>query len=208
MTSLRPIRWLAWGAVAIVGGLFIGLSGLLPGQQHSGQPPILTTDDLAAIGGPFELTTHHGETFDHTRLAGQPYLIFFGFTHCPDVCPTTLLELTDLMKQLGPDADRLKVLFVTIDPARDRQELLAEYMTSFDERIIALHGSQQDIDAIVKAYSAFVRKVPLEGGQYTMDHSTGVYLMNENGRFSGMLDMHEPQTSKLEKVRRLVRSSR
>lgn len=116
---------------AVVAGIWVGFSGILPGTGRVLEPVFTGT---AAIGGPCKLTSHRGETFDNARLAGKPYLVFFGFTHCPDICPTTLFELTDLMSQLGPAADRLTPLFITVEPERDTQDLLASYMTAFDNR--------------------------------------------------------------------------
>lgn len=202
MNGLKLFRWMAWGAVAVAGGLFIGLSGLMPGQQQ--RQPLISSTGIAAVGGPFRLTSHKGEPFDNARLAGKPYLVFFGFTHCPDICPTTLFDLTELMKELGPAADRFNVVFITVDPERDTQDLLARYLTAFDERIVALRGSQDETDAVVKAFAGFARRVPLDGGQYTMDHTAGVYLMDAKGKFSGMLDMHEPRETRLQKLRRLA----
>lgn len=92
MNGLELVRWMAWGAAALVGGLFVGLVGLMPDQQQS--QPVVSSSGIAAVGGPFRLTSHKGESFDNTRLAGKPYLAFFGFIHCPDVCPTTLFEIT------------------------------------------------------------------------------------------------------------------
>lgn len=201
MNGLKVVRCVTWGAVAVVGGLFIGLSGLIPEQQRR---PIVSSSGIAAVGGPFRLTSHKGESFDNARLARKPYLAFFGFTHCPDICPTTPFEITDLMKELGAVADRFNVIFITVDPERDTQELLARYLTAFDERSIALRGSQDETEGVVKAFAAFARKVPLEGGQYTMDHTAGVYLMDADGKFAGMLDMHEPRETRLQKLRRLA----
>jgi len=202
MSRLRAVRIATWGAVAVVLGLLVGFGGLLPGQRAGERPRPAV--DVAAIGGPFRLTSHTGETVDNARLAGKPYLAFFGFTHCPDVCPTTLFELTDLMKELGPAADRFNAIFVTVDPERDTQDLLARYMTSFDERILALRGTREETDAVVKAFAAFARKVPMEGGEYTMDHTAGVYVMDGEGRFAGMLDMHESRDVRLQKLRRIA----
>ncbi|MGO3931363.1 MULTISPECIES: SCO family protein [Nitrobacteraceae] len=201
MSALKILRIAAWVAVAIAAGIWIGFSGILPGTGRVQQP---VATGVAAIGGPFELTSHKGETYNNARLAGKPYLVFFGFTHCPDICPTTLFELTDLMSKLGPAADRLTPLFITVDPERDTQELLASYMTSFDARIVALRGSQAQTDAAVKAFAAYYRKVPIEGGSYTMDHTAGVILMNAEGQLAGTLDMHEPRETVLTKLRRLV----
>ena len=129
MSGVKLFRLVAWVAVAAVGGLFIGLSVSKPWQQQT--VTVASSTGTAAIGGPFQLTSHRGETIDNAALAGKPYLAFFGFTHCPDVCPTTLYELSDLMNELGPVADQFNVLFFTVDPERDTQELLAQYMTAF-----------------------------------------------------------------------------
>ena len=157
-----------------------------------------------AIGKPFELTSHSGAVVNNAMLAGKPYLAFFGFTHCPDICPTTLFELTYLMKELGPTADRFNVAFISVDPDRDTQELLKLYMTSFDRRILALRGTPEQTETAVKAFAAYAKKVPTDGGDYTMDHTAGVYLMNADGSFKGTLDMHEPREIRLQKIRNLV----
>src|SRR3546814_5497793 len=130
---------------------------------------VCSSNLFAAIGGPFELTTHRDGALTNEDLKGKPYLVFFGFTHCPDICPTTLFELTSLMQDLGPDAEKITPLFITIDPERDTQELLASYMTSFDSRILALRGTTEQTDQAVKAFAAYFKKVPLESGNYTMD---------------------------------------
>ncbi len=200
MKTLKIIRVIAWGAVAVVGGLFIGLTLFL--DQPASRSAVVF--DRSAIGGPFRLTAHTGEVVDNMTFAGKPYVVFFGFTHCPDVCPTTLFELSQLMKELGPTANRFRALFITVDPDRDTQELLGEYMTSFDERILALRGSEAETEAVLKSFAAYARKAPTAGGGYTMDHTAGVYLMDGTGNFAGMLDLHEPQESKLAKLRRLA----
>jgi len=202
MNGPKLFRVVVWVAVAVFGVLLIGLTVFKPWQQQT--KATITSTGIAAIGGPFELTSHRGETVDNARLAGKPYLAFFGFTHCPDVCPTTLFELTDFMRELGPAADRFNVLFFTVDPERDTQDLLAQYMTAFDERILALRGSREQTDAVVKAFAAYARKVPVEGGQYTMDHTAVVYLMDAEGRLIGTLDMHEPRETRMQKLRRLA----
>jgi protein SCO1/2 len=157
-----------------------------------------------AIGKPFKLVSHNGQNVDDASLKGKPYLAFFGFTHCPDICPTTLFELTDLMSELGPAADRFNVAFIRVDPERDSQELLRTYMTSFGSRIMALRGTPEQTQTAVKAFAAYARKVPTDGGSYTMDHTAGVYLMDANGDFRGTLDMHEPREVRLRKIRNLV----
>lgn len=165
-------------------------------------PQIAST--LADIGGPFRLTTHKGKPFGDADLRGRPYLLFFGFTHCPDVCPTTLSELTQRYETLGKDADRLTTLLVTVDPERDTEQILAQYMEAFDPRFIALRGSVADTAAITKAYKAFTQKVPTSADDYTMEHSTIVYMMDRSGAFVGSLDFHESEEVQLAKIRRLI----
>lgn len=200
MSGLRAFRIGAWMALALLGGFLIGFGGYLPGTGL----PKQVEEGTARVGGPFQLTSPEGDTIDNAKLAGKPYLVFFGFTHCPDICPTTLYELTDLMAELGPAADRITPLFITVDPERDTQEVLSEYMTAFDERILALRGDPAATEEAVKAFAAYSRKVPTDDGGYTMDHTAGVILMDGEGRFSGMLDLHEPRENVLAKLRRLA----
>lgn len=204
MNALKIIRFAAWFGVAVAGGILIGLTLF---SEPRSQPATTTVFDRTAIGGAFRLTSHKGETVTDRTLAGKPYVLFFGFTHCPDICPTTLFELSQLMKDLGPAADRFRVLFITVDPERDAQEFLKDYMSSFDDRIIALRGSPDETEKVLKAFAAYARKSPTAGDSYTMDHTAGVYLMDANGQFAGMLDLHEPQENKLEKLKRLARQA-
>jgi protein SCO1 len=196
---VKLFRISVWAAIAVLAG-FLVVSTQLSDQRQPAEAAI----GAPRVGGPFSLVSHKGERIDNRSLAGRPYIVFFGFTHCPEICPTTLFELTDLMAELGPDADKFEVLFITVDPERDTQEMLASYMTSFDSRITALRGSAEETEAALKAFSAYAAKVPLEGSQYTMDHTAGVFLIRGGGSFGGILDMHEPRETRLEKLRRLV----
>ena len=202
MNGLRIFRIITWCLVALVGGWLLVFGSLIPSDH--GRPAAVADTSTPAIGKPFELTSHRGEIIDNAYLRGKPYLAFFGFTHCPDVCPTTLFELTDLMKELGATADDFNVIFITVDPDRDDQELLNGYMTPFDQRILALRGTEEQTQTAVKAFAAYARKAQTEGGNYTMDHTAGVYLMNADGGFRGTLDMHEPREVRLRKIRNLV----
>jgi protein SCO1 len=138
---------------------------------------------VAAIGGPFRLTNQDGQAVTDQDFRGRPFLAFFGFTHCPDVCPTTLFEVSEIFRNLGSDADRVRAIFFTVDPERDTPAALKEYLASFDPRLSGLTGSLDDIAAVAKSYRAIYRKVPLEQGGYTMDHTAIVYLMDKQGRF-------------------------
>jgi len=153
----------------------------------------------SSIGGAFRLTAHDGRTVSEKYLTCPPCVAFFGFTHCPDVCPTALFEMTQVYAALGADADKLKTYFVTIDPERDDQALLSLYLSSFDPHIVGLTGSGADVQTMVKAYRVYARKIEDKNGGYTMDHTALVYLMDKQGRFvsSLNLDRAPEETAKL-----------
>jgi protein SCO1/2 len=164
---------------AFVAGLVLCFGVILLVAGRGGSPIAQTT---AAIGGPFQLVDQDGRPVSDQDLKGHPFLVFFGFTHCPDVCPTTLFEVSEVLRALGPDADKVNALFVTVDPERDTPDKLKDYLASFDPHLRALTGQPPAIDAIAKAYRVYVKKVPQENG-YTMDHTAIVYLMDKDGRF-------------------------
>jgi len=137
----------------------------------------------SAIGGPFKLVDQNGQTVTEDILKGKPSLIFFGFTHCPDVCPTALFDMSELYKALGRDGDKVSAYFITVDPERDTPDVLKEYLSSFDPRLRGLTGDPAAVAAVEKAYRVYSKKVPLDGGGYTMDHTALVYLMDKNGHF-------------------------
>jgi protein SCO1/2 len=137
----------------------------------------------STVGGPFRLTDHNGYPISNGDLKGRPFLVFFGFTHCPDVCPTTLFEVSEILRALGPDADRVGALFVSVDPERDTPAKLKDYLSSFDPRLVGVTGDEASMKAMERAYRVYVKKVPLDRGGYTMDHTALVYLMDKDGRF-------------------------
>jgi protein SCO1/2 len=137
----------------------------------------------SAVGGPFHLTDQTGRAVTEADFKGEAFLVFFGFTHCPDICPTTLFEISEVLKRLGPDAEKTAALFITVDPERDTPEKLKDYLSNFHPRIFGLTGTPAEIEAVTRAYRVYAKKVPLEGGGYTMDHSAVVYLMDKQGRF-------------------------
>jgi protein SCO1 len=143
----------------------------------------------AAIGGPFRLIDQNGEPFSDTDLRGKSFLVFFGFTHCPDVCPTTLFAISEIMRKLGPQADRTAALFISVDPERDTPEAMRDYLASFDPHVHGLTGDAAALAAVAKAYRVYYKKVPLDGGDYTMDHTAIVYLMDKDGRFVSPFNM-------------------
>ena len=136
----------------------------------------------SAIGGPFQLVDQNSKPITDQDLKGHPFLVFFGFTHCPDVCPTTLFDVSEVFRALGPQAN-VRALFVTVDPERDTPAVLKDYLSSFDPRLVGATGDAPAIAAMEKAYRVYAKKVPLEDGNYTMDHTAIVYLMDKTGRF-------------------------
>lgn len=133
------------------------------------------------IGGPFKLVAGDGRTITDADMKGEPFLVFFGYTHCPDVCPATLAEISDVLSKMP--GKPIKALFITIDPERDSAAVMKDYVSNFDPRIIGLTGDRAAIDQVEKAYRVYARKAPQAGGDYTMDHSAIVYLMDSQGRF-------------------------
>ncbi|BEV17496.1 SCO family protein [Herbaspirillum sp. DW155] len=130
----------------------------------------------------FALTDHNGKPRTLADFKGKVVVMFFGYTQCPDVCPTTMAEMSNVMKELGPDADRVQVLFVTVDPERDTQEVLAQYVPAFDKRFLGLRGDLQQTEKVAKEFKVFYQKVPgKQPGSYTMDHTAGSYVFDPQG---------------------------
>jgi protein SCO1/2 len=159
---------------------------------------------VAAIGGPLSLEDQNGKSFTDAQMKGHPFLVFFGFTHCPDICPTTLFDMSQMMKALGPDADRVGVLFITVDPDRDTPKVLKDYLSNFDPHLRGLTGDQAQIDTAIKEYRVYAKKVPLENGDYTMDHTAIVYLMDKDGRFVAPFNMSRTPEAEAADLRRYM----
>ncbi len=162
--------------------------------------PVATA--VSAVGGPFRLVDQSGKTVTDEDLRGRPFLVFFGFTHCPDICPTTLFEVSEVLRQLGPDADGARALFVTVDPERDTPEKLKDYLSSFDPHLIGLTGAPDAVERVLKAYRVYSKKVPTEGGGYTMDHTALVYLMDKQGRFVAPFNLKQGPAEAAANLRR------
>jgi len=185
--------FLAGLGVLLATALFI----LQPQQQQSAA--------RVPIGGPFRLTSHEGKPFTDADLKGKPFAVFFGFTHCPEVCPTTLYDLSQDLEALGADADKLRIAFITVDPEQDTVELMKTYLSSFDPRIVGLTGTPEEIAAVAKAYKIYYRKVPTDSG-YTMDHSATIFLMDSKGDFYGTSNFQEAQEIRRGKLRQLIKN--
>ncbi len=177
--TLRTARILV-AAGAFVAGLVLCIAVVMLLTGRGGAPSL---PQVASIGGPFSLTDQNGRTVTDQDFKGRPFLVFFGFTHCPDICPTTMFEISEIIRKLGPDGDRVRALFITVDPERDTPAALKDYVSSFDPRIVAVTGDEAAIAAVAKAYRAYFKRTPLAEGGYTMDHTAIVYLMGKDGRF-------------------------
>lgn len=143
--------------------------------------------EAVSFGGPFSLFDANGAKVTDKDLAGKPFALFFGYSHCPDVCPTTLQDMGAWLAGLGPDATRLRMVFITVDPARDTPAALKEYMSSFDPRILALTGNEKEVGDAMHAYRVYAKKVPNGSGDYSMDHTAATYLMDASGKLQGVL---------------------
>ena len=177
--TARSVRILVIGA-AFLAGLFLCFGAVLVVSSRMSTP---VAQQIAAVGGPFKLIDQNGKAVSDQDLKGRPFLVFFGFTHCPDVCPTTLFDVSEMLRVLGPDADRTRALFITVDPERDTPAVMKDYLSSFDPHLSGLTGDPAAIATVAKAYRVYYKKVPLDGGEYTMDHTAIVYLMDKEGRF-------------------------
>ncbi len=193
---LKIIRYILWALV------LLGASFLL---VHYKNDTVNETRQQTKpqLGGEFTLNTSEGKELTNKDLLGKPYLLFFGFTHCPDVCPTTLLETSEWLKTLGKEADKLNVVFVSVDPERDTIEQLKLYKSSFDPRIIAATNSIEKINAMISNFKAYYKKVP-QGDSYTVDHTSLIFMMDKKGQFFGTIDYHEKRENALPKLKRLI----
>ncbi len=178
----RQLSLIVWGFAVGLAALAVIAYGLLPDAVRRGAP---------SIGGPFSMTAQDGRTVTDKDLAGRPYLVFFGYTHCPDFCPTALYDISTVFKTMGPDK-KIAALFVSVDPERDTPDLLKSYLESFDPRIIGLTGDKARTEAIAKAFKVYVKKVPGENGDYTVDHTAAVYLVDKTGRFVSAVNLAKP----------------
>jgi protein SCO1/2 len=172
--TARPLVVIGAFSASLVVGLVLML-WVMGGLRHVTAP--------AAIGGPFQLTDQTGQTVTDKSMQGRPSLIFFGFTHCPDVCPTTLFEMSEVLKAMGEDGDRVNAYYISVDPERDTQAAMKEYLSSFDPRLKGLTGNAEEIAKVLSEYRVYAKKVPLKDGDYTMDHTALIYLMDRDGKF-------------------------
>ncbi|QTL02831.1 SCO family protein [Aquabacter sp. L1I39] len=190
---LIPLSAFAVGALLLV----IAATALMPSRQTG-----TGGSGSASVGGPFRLVDQTGATVTEADLKGKLTLIFFGFTHCPDICPTSLFEMSEILNALGPDASKVQAMFVTVDPERDTPEVMKAYLSSFNPQVRGLSGTPEQIDAIKRAYRVYSKKVPLDGGDYTMDHTAVIYLMDKSGSFLAPFNAKRPPAEAAADLRR------
>ena len=196
---MKTFRYIMWGLVAIVAGM----SGYLALNQTA---PKIDGTQVAAIGGPFELTNHKNEPISQNDILGRPHAIFFGFTHCPDICPTELSNMARLLKQLDTESDNVQGLFVSVDPTRDTPERLSQYVPYFHPKLIGLTGSAADVKTVTSAYKVHSNVQKTEGKdlQYLVDHSANLFIIDGNGKLAQIVPFGFPQAHILEAVKRSI----
>jgi len=167
---------------ALIGGVLWYESNKVPGLGR------VVTTGQADVGGPFQLTDQSGKRVSDKDFRGRYMLIYFGYSFCPDVCPTTLAVMAQALEKLGGRAGRVTPVFITIDPERDTPKVLDEYMKSFGPAFVGLTGSPAEIKDVEKKFRVYAAKKPLEGGNYGMDHSSVLYLMGPNGKMISFFD--------------------
>ena len=200
MKTLRLMLWIGVAVLAaVVSYAFVSQNSKPDQTQQAVQP----------LGAPFNLVDHEGKSITRDDLLGRHHAIFFGFTNCPDICPTTLLEVASWMKDLGQDGNKLDFYFFTVDPERDNPEVMKDYVTAFDPRITGVTGDPDEMSKTLSAYKIYSKKVDLGDGDgdYTMDHSAFVMMFKSDGSFKGTISFGENDEIALEKLRRLIKNS-
>lgn len=197
---MRKIRYILWALVVIAVGF---MAYLLMTIDTNPRPNKLGAGEK--LGGEFNLIQHNGKPITDKDLLGKPHIIFFGFTTCPEICPTTLHEISTWLDELGADADKLGVYFITVDPERDTKELLSEYLSFFDSRIIGITGEKNKVEEVLRSFKVYFNRVELEGGDYTMDHTAIVFRLNAKGEFVGSIDYEENSETAVAKLRMMLK---
>lgn len=198
---MKTVRIILWIAVAVMAGVLGWLTfEVTRSNEEIAEGP---------FGVPFELVAQNGQPITEKAFQEKPTAIFFGFTHCPEVCPTTLFELNGWLKEVDPDGTRMKAYFVTVDPERDPPELLGRYVSNVSDRIIGISGQPDKVGEMVKGFRVYARKVPIDEkdptGDYTMDHTASVFLLDKGGQFAGTISYGEnPDTAK-KKLENLIK---
>lgn len=198
---LKNFQFALWGLVAIAAGAF---GGYFYVNGVSAPTNVVRSVGVPAIGGDFDLIDHNGGQITQAALEGQPSVLFFGFTHCPEICPTTLHDVAGWLDSAGDAGKDIKAFFITVDPERDNPEIMKDYVTAFSDRITGITGSPEKVDQILKNYRVFSRKVRLGDGDYTMDHSATVILLDKNAEFVSTISFGEETDVAIRKLKNLA----
>ena len=192
LNRLRLVLWLLVGAAALAATGLYAYTTMTRSAQS------------AALGqGDYQLVAATGEPFTRDSLRGKPSMVFFGFTHCPEVCPTSLAEMASWYEALGEEAENLQAFFITVDPERDTADIVADYV-GWTGRVTGVTGTPEEVAKATSSWAVYAEKVPLEGGDYTMDHTASVFLVNAQGEFEGTIAYRESSDTALAKLRRLL----
>lgn len=199
MTTQNRHSILFWGLgfVAVL-GLAFAVSEYLARQW------VPRTQTGFEIGAPFELTDHTGQMVTEDVFIGRASAVFFGFTHCPEICPTTLNDLANARQAMDGDGDKLQIIFITLDPERDTVNVLKDFIPYFGEQIIGITGSPEAVLQLAKDWGIFWERIQTSGGGYTLDHTATVFLLNRQGRMAGTIDIAEPPDVVEAKLKKLV----
>ncbi|MGH6760619.1 MAG: SCO family protein [Phyllobacterium sp.] len=193
--SLKAIRYGLWAAIAAL-SLLLAVLYFLPRDNGLGE--------VVKLGAPFSLIDQDGNPITEKAFEGHPTVLFFGFTHCPEVCPTSLYELSGMIDKLGEEGKDLRAFFITVDPERDTPEIMKGYTTAFTDRITGITGDPAEVEKLVAGWRVYAKKVPLEGDDYTMDHTASIFLVDREGRFKGTIDYEENPDTGFAKLKRLI----
>ncbi len=194
---MTPVRAFAYALLVVVAGAVGWMTFSWNQTQYGGK----------AYGGPFELVDQRGDKITQQAFRGQPTAIFFGFTHCPEVCPTTLFEMDGWMDALGDQGASLKAYFISVDPDRDTPDVLDAYISNVSNRITGITGPSDKVASMVKSFGIFSRKVALDDGDYTMDHTASVILLDSAGAFFATISYGEASDAAIAKLKRLIEKS-
>lgn len=198
---MKTVRIFLWSAVVAMAGVLGWLTfAVTQSDQKIAEGP---------FGVPFELVAQDGQPITEQAFRGKPTALFFGFTHCPEVCPTTLFELDGWLKQVDPDAKGLQAYFVTVDPERDTPEILGRYISNVTDRVKGIAGDPAKVAEVIKGFRVYAKKIPLDeakpDGDYTMDHTASVFLLDAEGRFKGTIAYGENPETAVKKLENLMK---
>ncbi|MBP1852308.1 SCO family protein [Rhizobium halophytocola] len=198
---MKTFRIILWVVVVIVAGVLGWLTMAITETKHQ------VAD--GPYGVPFQLVDQNGQAITEQAFRGKPTALFFGFTHCPEVCPTTLFELDGWLKQVDPDHDKLQAYFVSVDPERDTPQLLGQYISNVTDRVVGISGPPDKVADVIKGFRIYAKKVPLDpdqpDGDYTMDHTASVFLLDAKGRFKGTISYGENPDVAIKKLTNLAK---